>query len=120
MAYEKLSYGGSASSNCKQSRATDCSPVLGSPETGTLALATPDVVPHSCKHCQRLVFIFEDSQPAAHQAGATFTKIEFDFTYLDVARAASEDCLVCQWIIGDPNIPFKFGGVLEKGLRAAK
>jgi len=93
MAYENSSRGSSASSDREQSRASDGSPVLGSSETGTLALAAPDVVPHSCKHCQRLIIVFEDSATAAHQ---------FDFTYLDIARAASEDCLLCQWILGDP------------------
>lgn len=100
MAYENSSRGGSASSDREQSRASDGSPILGSSETGTLTLATPDVVPNSCKHCQRLIFVFENSATAAHQ---------FDFTYLDIARAASGDCLLCQWNLSDPNITLNLG-----------
>lgn len=90
MAYEESSHGDSASSDSEESRASDGSPVLGSLKTGTLALASRDVVPHSCKHCQRLVFVFEDSANMNHEAGVTFSKpiIDFDFTYVDVAQAA--------------------------------
>jgi hypothetical protein len=98
MAYEESSRGGSASSDSEESRASNG-------RRGTL-----DVVPHSCMHCRRLVFVFEDSANANHEAGATFsTPIDFDFTYIDVARAAWEDCLLCQWILGHPSVALSLG-----------
>jgi len=60
MAYESSSCGDSASFDHERSRASDILRLPRSQEMGTLILVSANVVPHSCRHCQRFVPVYKD------------------------------------------------------------
>jgi hypothetical protein len=52
---------------------------------------------HTCKHCQRLVIVFNDGH--RDEFGIQLYNVVFEAAYKDIIEAANEDCSLCQYLI---------------------